>query len=148
MAMAPSSSPEGGREFVLSVCLVFCFSCCRAAPLHSFRYSPLWAPSSSLPPPHHSTFFSSQILLVTPLLFPQANRQGGTQGLLHNQGAICFSRLIQSWQVQTNAWWPSCPAARLYGRCMWHLGEAQDIWVRREVLVHPAASFKAHVPWW
>lgn len=66
--------------------------------------------------------FSSQIPPRTPLLCTQANQQSGPQGPLHS------------------------PAARLYGRFMWDLGEAQDIWVRMEVLVHSAASFKPHVP--
>lgn len=146
MAVAPLISPEGGRELVLSV---WSFVSAAAAQLPCAHFD--IRRCGLLPPlclhPTTPLCFYSQIPLLTHLLCPQANQQSGTQGLPHSQGPICFSRLRQPWQVQTNAWRPSCPAARLYGHFMWDLGEAQDIWVRTEVLVHPDASFKPHVPW-
>lgn len=50
-------------------------------------------------------------------------------------------------EAQTNVWWPSCPAARQCGHFLWDSGEAPAVWVRTELLVHPAASFKPHMPW-
>lgn len=50
-------------------------------------------------------------------------------------------------EAQTNVWRPSCPAARQCGHFLWDSGEAPAVWVRRELLVHPAASFKPHMPW-